>query len=141
MRIKSFIFCFLLFAVLLCAAGCGNGQVGLSGKVTFSDDDSPLTVGMVCFSTNSFLARGALNGDGVYTLGSSSEKDGLPPGSYRVYIEGAVKEDGKNKDGNMSLPNMIPAIDPKYNVAKTSGLVAEVTASTKTFDFKVDRAK
>ena len=138
-------FCMFGFLTLLsfCVLGCGNGQVGLSGKVTFSDDDSPLTVGMVCFSTDSFLARGAIQGDGTYTLGSASEKDGLPPGQYRVYVEGAVKEkeDGKNQGGGMSLPTMVTAIDPKFSAGKTSGIVADVTASTKTFDFKVDRAK
>ncbi|MCL2118818.1 MAG: hypothetical protein FWH27_10380 [Planctomycetaceae bacterium] len=111
--------------------------------MTFSDDDSPLTVGMVCFSTDSFFARGAIRGDGTYTIGSTAQEDGLPPGTYRVSVEGAVKEkdDGKSQNSGMSLPTMVPAIDPKYSVGKTSGIVAEVTASTKTFDFKVDRAK
>ena len=140
MKKEYSVHCFLLSLLIFCVLGCGNGQVGLSGKVTFTDDDTPLTVGMVNFSSDSFLARGAISGDGSYTLGSTKEKDGLPPGKYNVYISGAVKEDVTSKTGLGMMPTMVSVIDPKFTT-KNSGIVAEVTASTKTFDFKVDRAK
>jgi len=132
------VYCFLLSILFFCVLGCGNGQVGLSGKVTFSDDDTPLTVGMVNFSTSTFLAKGPIQADGTYTLGSISEKDGLPPGQYRVYITGASKAVVPEKGG---MPTMVPIIDQKFTTAKGSGIEVDVTATTKKFDFKVDRAK
>ncbi|MDR0609836.1 MAG: hypothetical protein LBG58_06980 [Planctomycetaceae bacterium] len=120
---------------ILLLTGCGD-KVGLSGKVTFSDDGSPLSVGTVCFETDTFLARGTLKADGSYVVGSLSEKDGLPAGSYKVYISGAEQEIGQDKEG-MAL--MEPLIDTKFSSASSSGLSIDVTASTKTFDIKVDR--
>jgi len=138
MRQNYSVHCFLLSLLFLCVLGCGNGNVGLSGKVTFSDDDSPLTVGMVNFTTGTFLAKGPIQADGTYILGSISEKDGLPPGKYRVYITGASTAVASEKGG---MPTMVPIINQKFTTAKGSGIEVDVTASTKKFDFKVDRAK
>ena len=135
---------FLFLLMSLCVLGCGNGNVGLSGKVTFSDDGAPLTVGTVWFTTNSFLARGNIDENGIYRVGSRSEKDGLPPGTYRVYISGAVKEGSAGNRGGMGGGmggNVVPLIDPKFTNAKSSGIEVEVTSSLKNFDFAVDRAK
>ncbi|MDR0338326.1 MAG: hypothetical protein LBI18_14715 [Planctomycetaceae bacterium] len=130
---KSLFFSFLLTLILL--TGCGD-KVGLGGKVTFSDDGSPLGVGTVCFETDTYLARGTLKADGSYVVGSLSEKDGLPAGSYRVYISGAEREVGQDKEG---MAMMEPLIDTKFSSGSTSELTLDVTASTKNFDFKVDR--
>ena len=44
--------------VLLCGIpGCGS-NIYFGGRVTYSDDGSPLTTGVVCFESTSFLARG-----------------------------------------------------------------------------------
>ncbi|MDR1270884.1 MAG: hypothetical protein LBK82_15320 [Planctomycetaceae bacterium] len=131
---KNSLFFSLLLALLL-LSGCSD-KVGLGGKVTFSDDGSPLGTGTVCFETDTYLARGTLKADGSYVVGSLSEKDGLPAGNYRIYVSGAEKEIGQDKDG-MSI--MEPLIDPKFSSGSTSGLSLDVTASTKSFDFKVDR--
>ena len=79
-----------LMALILTAVGCGD-KVPMRGKVTFSDDGSPLTVGMVTFSSGSILARGHLKPDGTYVIGTDTEKDGLPKGTYIVSIEYAVE--------------------------------------------------
>ena len=137
-------FGFLALLASLCVWGCGNGNVGLSGQITFSDDGSPLTVGTVFFVSDSHLARGDISSDGTYRLGSLSEKDGLPAGVYRIYISGAIKESGTDNRGGMGGgmgADMIPLIDPKFTNAKSSGIEVDVTSSLKTFDFKVDRAK
>ncbi|MDR1963644.1 MAG: hypothetical protein LBQ50_07685 [Planctomycetaceae bacterium] len=124
-----------LSLTLLLFSGCGD-KVGLGGKVTFSDDGSPLVTGTVCFETDTYLARGTLKPDGSYVVGSLSEKDGLPPGNYRVYISGAEKEIGQDREG---MAIMEPLIDAKFASGSTSELSLEVTSSTKTFDIKVDR--
>ncbi|MDR2706705.1 MAG: hypothetical protein LBC02_13070 [Planctomycetaceae bacterium] len=131
---KSCLFVGLSLTLLL-LVGCGD-KVGLGGKVTFSDDGSPLGTGTVCFETETYLARGTLKADGSYVVGSLSEKDGLPAGTYRVYISGAEKEIGQDKEG---MAIMEPLIDTKFSSGSTSGLSIDVTASTKTFDIKVDR--
>ncbi|MDR0611691.1 MAG: hypothetical protein LBG58_16405, partial [Planctomycetaceae bacterium] len=73
--------------------------------------------------------------DGTYVVGSISEKDGLPEGKYNVYIFGAVKLDGKTKDG---MNMMIPLIDKKYSSPNTSGITVEVPVSGGKFNFQVE---
>ena len=118
-----------VFAVylLFVSAGCSN-HVPLGGKVTFSDNGSPLTVGEVTVETESFTARGALDADGNYTIGSLEDADGLPPGEYMVSIAGAV----------VGWPP-VPLIDRKYFRGATSGLVVVAASGNKRFDFMVDR--
>lgn len=123
----------LLFALLV-LSGCG-GNVPLNGTVTFSDDGSPLGTGVVCFEAGSFVARGRIQPDGQYRVGSVSMKDGLPPGSYRVYIADAVVETAADPYGGAFTE---PLIDGKYNSAETSGLHVEVP-NVKRYDINVDR--
>lgn len=126
--------CIPLLFVLLLLSGCGN-NVKLRGKVTFADD-TPLTVGTVCFQNGAFLARGFLQPDGSYVVGSLTEVDGLPPGSYRVYIAGAQRVIGEDKD---ELPIYESLIDEKYARPETSGLTLKVESSQRRFDIRVDK--
>ena len=133
----------VMLGLSLSLFGCTSSKVGMSGQVIFSDDKTPLTKGTVCFESTSYVARGRLNQNGEYTLGSESEKDGLPPGRYRVYIIGAsVEETPANADSDeraISIPR--PLISTKYAKGATSGITLEVDASTRRFDFEVDRYK
>lgn len=131
---KHFLLC--LSAVLVVAmAGC-DGNIRFGGKVAF-EDGSPLTAGTVFFEANSFLARGEIRQDGTYTLGSLKESDGLPPGTYRVYINNAMVVDGVDQKSGM--PNMKPLIAEKFSSGETSGLIVEVSASTQRFDITVEK--
>ena len=122
-----------ILALLLCC-GCGN-KVPLTGKVTFADDGSPLTKGTVCFVSGAFLARGYLKEDGTYQISSTGRNDGLPPGTYKVYLVGAelVTSDG---GGNSTYT---PLVDRRYDNPETSGLECEVDSKTRRFDFTVER--
>lgn len=147
MNMNKKIFGWVVVAVIICAAGCSN-KVKVSGKVTFPDG-SPLTVGKVAFETETFVATGALNEDGTYILGSESERDGIPPGLYKVYVAGAMKQIG-TQDMNvptasagggqvgttMAMPVVVPAIAAKYSKADTSEITCEVKKSM-TFNFEV----
>jgi len=119
--------------LLALVVGCGNGNVGLKGKVTFSDDGSPLTTGTVAFRKDGKVAYGTLKADGTYVVGFEKEADGLPPGRYQVYISGADKQ---LDNGSREL-----LIGRKYTDANKSGLVLDVDASTREYNIEVERYK
>jgi len=122
-----------LIFVLFLATGCGSKNVQLGGTVTF-DDGTPLTVGGVVFSTESFMASGNINSQGKYVMGSYSEKDGLPKGTYKVYIAGATVEvSGRGGLSEWSL------IDPKFGNSSSTPLTCEIPAPNNTFDIQVPR--
>ena len=122
--------------LLTLVVGCGS-NVGLKGKVTFSDDGSPVPSGTVAFRKDGKIARGDIKEDGTYVVGFEKEADGLPPGKYEVFISGACKVVGRNEAEETDI--LEPLIAKKYDAPETSGLTVEVTASTKVFDIKVDR--
>ena len=122
-------FCVVAIAALfLSISGCGS-KVSVSGKVTF-DDGSPLTTGEVRFETSGFMSSGKIQPDGTYQLGSISEKDGIPKGTYGVTVH-AMDESGMT-------PGMLPEdapppkslVAPKFGSTNTSELTCEVKGST-----------
>jgi len=129
----------LLLLAFLCAAGCGN-QIKVGGKVTFSDDDSPLTVGTVYFTTDSFETRGTLQADGTYKLSSTGTDDGVPPGKYRVYVADAFERVTIGEGDNLT-ETVTPLINSKFASSVNSGLEFDVNSSNRTFNFQVDRPK
>lgn len=142
---KEYLTTLLLVACCL-ISGCANGNIPLSGTVTFSDDGSPLTVGTVSFEGGSVRAYGTLDNKGHYVVGTEKERNGIPPGVYKIALIGAgttgdamqVKEFGRTIDG---MATFVPLVDSKFTSAESSGLSISVDKSTKTFDFKVDRPK
>ena len=133
----------MLSLSLLVLTGCNGGvggsgggkAVGLTGKVVFSNDGSPLSKGKVCLESSSLTASGELTSDGTFTL---KAKNGLPPGTYRVYITNAVEVVGQNASGdNIGMP----LIAQKYMSSRTSGLTVDIDESTTEFELKVDRFK
>jgi len=129
--------CFLCVFLLLAFSGCGGDKVPLKGKVTFKEDGSPLTRGMVCFETDTFRARGTLNSDGTYQVTSVKDNDGIPPGFYKVYIFGA--EDSVEDAPGMNAARSASLVAAKYTNKETSGISVEVDAKTKQFDFQVEK--
>ncbi|MDR2761341.1 MAG: hypothetical protein LBB88_01915 [Planctomycetaceae bacterium] len=136
-------------ALLLVVVGCGNGNVSLNGRVTFSDDGSPVTAGTVCFVKDTFQATGKLNSSGYYVVGTMKSTDGIPAGVYKVYIADAKKQIGTQKvqqvetDGStkeVDEPIYEILVDKKFSSSETSGLTFEVKGDS-SFDFKVDRFK
>ena len=115
--------------------GCSD-HVSLSGRVTYSDDGTPLETGTVFFEAETFQARGPIGADGKYTLATHRPGDGLPPGRYKVYVGGASRYDTRS-DGSIT---QVMLITYDYAGPDTLGLVVDVDRSTRTFDFQVDRA-
>ena len=121
-----------VLSVILCAlilSGCGDGNYRLSGKVTFSDDGSPVPNGAIFFTDGKSRSQGGIQSDGTYVVGTLAKTDGIPPGEYKVYFAGVSTED------NVSL------IDSKYHSADASGLTFTADGKKKTFDIQLDRAK
>lgn len=124
-----------LFLLLTVMAFCGcDSNVKLGGKVSFPDG-SPLTTGTIFFSNDNFLARAFINPDGTFDVGSLSDKDGLPPGKYKVYIVNAVEVTGKrtvevtgadpdvkNAPTTTEEDVLGPLIDEKYASRETTPL-------------------
>ena len=133
----------LVFFSAIALTGCG-GNSPLQGTVTF-EDGSPLTVGTVNFVSDHALSRGEIRSDGTYRVGSLKETDGLPRGSYRVYITGAVepmqagRELGRDSMGNpiQGMPSVRSLINARYVTAETTPLVCEIPASGNRFDIVV----
>ena len=123
----------LAFVVFL--AGCGN-KVQFSGKVEFTDG-TPVGLGTVYFEKENFVARGTINPDGSYVLGSQGPKDGIPPGQYKVYIKDVVNKEAKNPLG---MVTSVSLIDQKYSSPETSGLSVEIPAE-RTLNIKLERLR
>ncbi|MDR1959621.1 MAG: hypothetical protein LBQ54_11375 [Planctomycetaceae bacterium] len=127
---------FLIASMILFSGfiGCGNGNTKITGKVTF-EDGSPLTAGMVVFDNGVITSRAPIQPDGTFTVGTAREKDGIPPGDYRVCLAGAV-EMLDNPQGIFPPPSR-PLIDRKWTTPETSGLSFTVEKSSQTYNIVV----
>jgi hypothetical protein len=128
----------LTLMMTVALVGCSQ-NVPLSGKVTFSDDGSPVTFGNVFFLTPTTVAQAGIRKDGTYTVGSIKETDGMPRGEYQVYL--VVEEVRSSVRGGQSQNTYTSLIDPKYTNPETSGLVFIADGKKRTMDIQVDRAR
>ena len=133
---QKIIFSFIVLATAV-FVGCSN-NVQLRGKVTYSDDGLPLEVGTVCFAKDNSMSSGVIQSDGTYVLGTLKGSDGIPPGTYSVYVIGAdiIKQIGT--DDNFTETTVL-LIDSKYASPDSSEITCVVDRTTKTFDFQVGR--
>jgi hypothetical protein len=136
MKYKYFT-CIFLFVFLISLVGCGNGMKKLSGRVTYSENNDPLELGFVCFVNEKNFARGTIKEDGNYTIGSFTEKDGLPPGRYHVYVEAKKPLGPKTPDADDL--DYEPLVNLKFSRPETSGLIFDVKNTRNQFDFQVER--
>ena len=130
---------------LIFTFGC-SGNVKLTGKVTFSDDNSPVTTGTVRFETPTFFASGEIKPDGTYVVGTNTLTDGLPKGTYGVVVLAAETMRMETPAPRPGDPPTVSVqsrqlIDTRYASADTSGLTFVVDGRKKTFDISVDRAR
>ena len=108
-------FYFLFILVIMISAGCSDKKP-MRGKVTFADDGSPLTRGIVVFQSDTILARGTIKQDGTYVMGSEKEKDGIPKGEYKVRIDFAVGSPPNAAFGSAASVPLIKPIDMTFTV-------------------------
>jgi hypothetical protein len=131
-KAKNLRFLCLLLGLLFIVVGCGNP--GVHGTVVFSDDQSPLTRGVVIFASENHTARGSIDKNGNYVVGSNRAKDGLPVGEYKVYVTNTEIY----YPPNSGKPLYERVIHPKYEKPETSGLVLNVNSS-QVFNIEVER--
>jgi len=116
-------------------AGC-NGNVHISGKVTYSDG-TPLSIGQIIFTDYFYMARSDINKDGEYSLHSIRRNDGIKRGTYKVYITGAMRfQPSDDVTENKGLaPSRLDSteflIDNQYMIPDTSGWEFELKKSQK----------
>ena len=127
MRYHSIVILLLLFL-----AGCGRGHVQLSGTVVFADDGSPVTKGSVIFSTPTFQARGDLDDQGRFTMGSFGQRDGFPPGTYQVGVAGAIVSDP-------SGARFYDLLAEDWRDPSTSGFELTIDQNTRDLEIRVER--
>ena len=75
-------------------------------------------------------------------MGLTKDGQGIPPGTYKVYISEALVDGDaslakKDEDGNMVVPK-VPAVDLKFMSSERSGLTCEVKGRM-TYDIKVEK--
>jgi hypothetical protein len=131
---KKYVVFFLPLFLSFFMIGC-SGNYPLKGRVTFSDDGSPLEIGYVCFENDKGIARGKIQKDGYYVVGYVGATDGIPQGTYDVYITGAQIKDPKNRNKG------IPLVESNQCRAGLSGWTFLVDGSTKTYDIQVNRPR
>ena len=123
----------VLFAAL-CCVGCGGQYDSVSGKVTYPDG-TPVTVGQVAFENDDFLGRADLQPDGSYRMGRFTDGDGIPHGTYRVYLLSTTVFEN-SPDGGSQIER--PQVAMRFTNPETSGLSVTVEGNT-VFDFTVER--
>jgi lipid-binding SYLF domain-containing protein len=127
---KKIFYITVLNFICIIIAGCGN--VTVTGKVVF-EDGSPLSVGQIRMVGANGLAHAGLSKNGTFSVKSVSGKNGIPPGIYKVAIEGAMLP-GKSLSndeflGPFTAPT--PLIAQKYADPETSGIVFDTTKKRK----------
>lgn len=120
--------------VLLAASGCGSQTFfPVSGKVLHKDG-KPVTAGLVIFEpvSQKISARGEIQPNGSFQLGTHTNNDGAMEGEYKVLIAPPpLPEEGKR------LRSPIPA---KYQSLESTPLKFTVTrdGSKNRFDIQVE---
>ncbi|MDO5552240.1 MAG: hypothetical protein Q4G68_00635 [Planctomycetia bacterium] len=129
----------LVLAAFVAFAGC-DGKQDLNGSVTFPDG-TPLDRGMVYFCTPTFIARGAIQPDGSFDVGSLTESDGLPPGTYKVYVDLVDEEMPLSEEDRKAgkMPKIRSLVDRRFCSAETTPLTFTVPGEG-TFNIVVEPA-
>lgn len=127
------------FCVML-LAGCGKqyGTVPVRGKVTFNGGPMP-TSGVVYFTpTETFgnhpLRPAAANfgTDGVYSVSSFADAEGLFPGKYEAHLH------CWKVPPTMTGPKEVSYLPAKFGKPNTSGLTVTVEEGSSAKEFNID---
>jgi len=135
----------LTLLILVLCLGCGK-NVPLRGKV-LDEEGNPITVGMVNFVSDKGLSRGQIQSDGSYVVGTLQERDGLPPGTYKVYVSGAITYVPSKAPPRLDPmgqliphpPDVVPLIAAKYTTESDTPLTCEVPVKGNKYDVIVEK--
>ncbi len=130
-RLFSLVALFALVAVV----GC-SGRAQVTGKVAFTDG-TPLNCGVVNFANDSTICKGEIDKNGEFRMRTFKPGDGVPPGTYKVYITETLKFGESNRTmqtGDVTVQIMgttTNILDPKYSNPDESALTITVKGSMK----------
>ena len=137
---------FVCVVAMVACAGCG-GRSQVSGKVVFSDG-TPLTYGTVNFTNNEVACKGQIEKDGTFKMRTFKPGDGVPPGTYKIYLSNTTKfvESGKTNKVKMGdqetvMPTMAQNISlvPSEYTNQDQSPLGEITVKGKmTKDLLID---
>jgi hypothetical protein len=121
---------------LVCLTGCGSKQP-VTGKLVYADNEQPVKElkGFDVTFTSEKLgisARGTVQEDGTFQLGTEKDKDGCPSGEYVVTVSQPYPRAERPYLGDR-------VVDQGYEMPNTSDLRAEVKSSKNEFVFKLRR--
>jgi hypothetical protein len=125
----------LLGPLLVGSTGCGSGSIyPVQGKVVFKDG-TPLQGGIVVFESvdnDRVIARGDIEPDGTFSLGTRKRGDGALAGPHRVLVSPPFLANAEARRG----PRLI---HPRFENFETSGLVLKVEKQANDFTIEVDK--
>jgi hypothetical protein len=116
---------FLVLALLgLLLPGCARSIYPVKGRVHFADG-SPVTTGRVVVEApdGKTGSWGAIRADGSFQMGTFTVTDGVPVGTYKVFIEGATTKPPANLSERY-VPT--PLIHARYTTKGSTPLTFEV---------------
>jgi len=136
--------------IFIWSTGCGSdkptqGLVTVSGNITI--DGMPVEQAKVTFlpllETKGNGGWATTNASGAYVLKTPQGGLGVPEGQYKVTVSKRMNPDGTapNPDEPPIESKAREVFSPKYSDESKSTLTATVTASSKTFDWKIDKKK
>jgi hypothetical protein len=127
----------LTLIIVTVASGCGGQKLyPVEGRVIFPDG-TPLAGGLVVFepieSTTNVSARGQIQADGTFRLGTFRDDDGAIAGRHRALVAPPLPA---RLDERNPAP---PPIHARFRNFTTSGLEFLVTTSTNKFIITVEK--
>jgi hypothetical protein len=122
---------------LLGLTGCGSGYHPVHGKLVYADNEEPvkeLANFEVIFTSEKLRksARGTIQADGSFQLGTDKVNDGVVPGEYIVTLTQPFREPERPYVGDR-------VVDASYEDPDKSDLRADVKAEKNDFVFKLRR--
>jgi hypothetical protein len=93
------------------------------------NDGTPLARGIVFLTGNGTDgARGQIQPDGTFRLGTFTPTDGAKPNAYTAYVLGATEEDTRSYEEtlNLSIPGPLSLVHRNYEAAATSHVRVEI---------------
>ncbi|MDR2641365.1 MAG: hypothetical protein LBC74_01080 [Planctomycetaceae bacterium] len=142
MKYKNILIVVLLIATC-CLVGCSR-VTKISGNVKYSDG-TPINFGNVVFDDGKHSFFCTVKSNGTYITGGVNEVEGIPDGTYKVWLTGtdtitnAVYEN-HNGEKNLVSFESVERVAEKYRSAEKTDLIFEVKrGGPTTYDVIVEK--
>ena len=142
-RAKSTSQLFLLLLLLVACVGCGSGQLpthAVEGSVKFEDGTTVMFGDIEFFSVDHKInARGKINRDGTFTVGTYAENDGAVEGRHQIVIQQMTGSYLTAKYNDQIKHDHGELIDSAYFDYRTSGLECTISPGTNEVELTVKK--